>query len=91
VALKLQGVPYRATEEECEEFFQDYKLVAGSIKFGLQEDGRKNGYAAALFESEDQASEAAQGKEGQEIGPRFIRLRAMKYSEYKAFADPDAP
>ena len=62
VALKMRGVPFRASEAEVEEFFSDYKLVPGSIKFGVADDGRKNGFAAALFESEDQAKEAEEGK-----------------------------
>jgi hypothetical protein len=49
----MRGVPFRASEAEVEEFFSDYKLVPGSIKFGVADDGRKNGFAAALFESED--------------------------------------
>ena len=63
VALKMRGVPFRSTESEVEEFFADYKLVPGSVKFETGEDGRKTGFAAALFESEEQASEAQSGKD----------------------------
>jgi RNA recognition motif-containing protein len=85
VALKLRGVPFRASESEVEEFFADYKLVAGSIKFETGEDGRKTGFAAALFESEDQANSAREGKDKQTIGTRWIGLSNLSYSDYQAF------
>lgn len=90
VALKMRGVPYRASQEEIEEFFADFKLVADGIKFGVADDGRKNGFAAALFESEDQAKEAQEAKDKQEIGSRWIGLSQISYSEYKDFGNPDA-
>lgn len=85
VALKMRGVPFRATESEVEEFFSDYKLVPGSIKFETGEDGRKTGFAAALFESEDQASEAQSGKDKQTIGTRWIGLSLMSFGQYNSF------
>lgn len=88
--MKLRGVPYRASESEVEEFFADYKLVAGSVKFGVGDDGRKNGFAAALFESEDQAKEAQEGKDKQTIGTRWIGLSQMSYSDYQNFGSADA-
>lgn len=90
MALKLRGVPYRASEAEVEEFFADYKLVAGSVKFGVAEDGRKNGFAAALFESEDQANEAREGKDKQTIGTRWIGLSTMSFADYNAFGSGDS-
>ena len=32
-ALRLQGLQFKATEEEIAEFFADYNMVPGSIKF----------------------------------------------------------
>ena len=85
VALKMRGVPFRATESEIEEFFADYKVVPGSIKFETGEDGRKTGFAAALFESEEQASEAQAGKDKQTIGTRWIGLSVMSFSDYQRY------
>jgi RNA recognition motif-containing protein len=90
VALKLRGVPFRASESEIEEFFADYKLVAGSIKLGVGDDGRKNGFAVALFESEDQAKEAQEGKDKQTIGTRWIGLSQISYGDYQNFGSGDA-
>ena len=64
--------------------------MAGSIKFGAAEDGRKNGFAVALFESEDQAKEAQEGKDKQTIGTRWIGLSQISFSDYKSFGDTDA-
>ena len=68
-----------------EEFFADYKLVAGSVKFEEGEDGRKTGWAAALFESEDQAREAQEGKDRQTIGTRWIGLNVISFADYNRF------
>jgi len=81
----MRGVPFRATDSEVEEFFADYKLVAGSVKFEQGEDGRKTGWAAALFESEDQATQAQEGKDKQTIGTRWIGLSLMTFSDYNRF------
>ena len=83
-------MPFRASESEVEEFFSDYKLVPGSIKFGVAEDGRKNGFAAALFESEDQAKEAQEGKDKQTIGTRWIGLSQISFSDYKDFGGAES-
>jgi heterogeneous nuclear ribonucleoprotein F/H len=81
----MRGVPFRATESEIEEFFEGFKLVPGGVKFEQGEDGRKTGWAAALFENEDQAREAQEGKDKQTIGTRWIGLTVMSFSDYDRF------
>lgn len=80
VALKMRGVPYRASQEEIEEFFTDYGCTEVKIEVG--EDGRKTGFAAALFESEDAANKAREEKDRQTIGTRWIGLSNMSYGDF---------
>jgi len=35
VALKMRGLPYRATDEEVADFFKDYKIKEDSLQWGL--------------------------------------------------------
>ena len=49
-ALRLQGLPFKATEEEIAEFFEGFNMVPDSIKFQENEEGRRTGQAAVLFE-----------------------------------------
>ena len=52
VALKMRGIPFRVRVPEIEQFFTRYAFVKDSVKIGIQKDGRPNGFATLLFESE---------------------------------------
>ena len=58
----MRGLPYRATDEEVAEFYQDYKTKEDSLQWGMGADGRKNGWGAILFENEDEDNRAAEEK-----------------------------
>lgn len=81
----MRGLPYRATDEEVQEFFKDFKMKEDSIQYGLGADGRKNGWGCVLMEDEDNASRAAEELNRQNIGSRFILLNVMSYKDYKRF------
>jgi len=72
VALKIRGMPYRATVEEITDFFKDYKFIENSVIYGYGSDGRKNGFGAIVFESEEQASSACDALQKQNIGSRWV-------------------
>lgn len=81
----MRGLPYRATDEEVFEFYKDYKIKEDSLQWGLQEDGRKNGWGAILLENEDEASRAAEGLNKQYIGQRWVGTFLMTYGDWKKF------
>jgi len=56
VAVKIRGLPYQTRYEEVSEFFGEFKIVEKSVVLGLNAEGRKNGFGAILFETEDEAS-----------------------------------
>lgn len=56
---------------------------------GLNNEGRKNGFGSILFESEDEASAAAAGMNGQHVGSRYVDLNVITYSDYKRFNKPN--
>ena len=85
VALKIRGMPYRATVEEITEFFQDFKFIDQSVIYGFGADGRKNGFGAILFESEEQATSAMDALQKQNIGARWVQLYTMSYKDYLNF------
>lgn len=81
----MRGLPYRATDEEVNDFFNEYKTKEDSLQWGLGQDGRKNGWGAILMEDEDQASRAAEALNKQYIGQRYICLNVMTYADWKKF------
>lgn len=85
VGLKCLGTPWRVTKEDVEEFVKDHKFHAGSVVLGIGEDGRKNGMACVLMDSEDVATEAAEALFKQYIGERWIRTFPMSYKQYQTF------
>jgi RNA recognition motif-containing protein len=32
-ALRMQGLPFKATDEDIEEFFSGFNMIAGSVKY----------------------------------------------------------
>ena len=81
----MRGLPYRATDEEVTDFFNEYKIKEDSLQWGLGSDGRKNGWGAILLESEDEASRAAENLNKQYIGSRWIGTSVMTYADWKKF------
>lgn len=47
--VRLRGLPFKATEVEICEFFEGYNITPGSIKFKVDDGGRRSGQAAVLF------------------------------------------
>lgn len=62
-ALRLCNWPWRVTEEQIAEFFEGYNMIEGSLKFHMNEEGRKSGMAAVLFQSEADAERAYKEKQ----------------------------
>lgn len=85
VALRIHGLPFRTSREEITEFFADYKLVPDTVIFGFADDGRKSGLGAIIFENEEEAQKAADEKDKQYVGTRFVNLRPISYGQYKRF------
>ena len=87
VALKMRGLPWRVEVEEIEQFFSRYAYLRDSIHLGVLQDGRKTGQAALLFESQEEAANAMNEKQGQNVGSRWVELYQMPYSQYQSFLD----
>jgi RNA recognition motif-containing protein len=84
-ALTLKGLPFKATEEDIAAFFEGYNMVPGSIKYQMNEEGRKTGLAAVLFESEQDKERAFKEKQKQEIGGRWILLNDLDVDDHAEF------
>lgn len=52
---------------------------------GLNNEGRKNGFGAILFKTEEDAARASQELNKQYIGERYVDLSVISYEEYKNF------
>ena len=83
----MRGLPYRATDEEVIEFFKDYKIKEDSLQWGQGDDGRKNGWGCILLENEDEAARAAEERNRQYIGQRWVATYVMTYGKWKTFAE----
>lgn len=85
-ALRMQGLPFKATDEDIEEFFSGFNMIAGSVKYQMNEETeRKTGHAAVLFESQDDADNAFKEKQKQEIGGRWILLNDCDVEDHSEF------
>ena len=80
VALKMRGLPWRVELQEIEQFFARYAYIRDSIRIGELTDGRKTGQAVLLFESEEEAANAMNEKQGQNVGSRWVELYQIPYS-----------
>ena len=60
-------------------------MVPGSIKYQVNEEGRKTGQAAVLFESCEDAERAFKEKQKQEIGGRWILLADLDVEDHAEF------
>jgi len=89
VAVKIRGLPYQTRYEEISDFFGDFQYIERSVILGLNNEGRKNGFGAILFESEDEAQSAATGMDGQHVGSRYVDLSVISYGDYKRFNKPN--
>lgn len=88
--VKIRGLPYSCRYEEINDFFGDYKTVFQSVVFGLNREGRKNGFGAIVFESEDEAAAAAKDLNKQYVGTsnRYVDLSVISYGDYLGFNPP---
>jgi RNA recognition motif-containing protein len=85
--VKIRGLPYHIRYEEVSEFFKDFKYVEQSVVFGLNYEGRKNGFGAILFEDDDQAAAAAKEMNKKYISTsnRYVDLSVISYEDYLNF------
>lgn len=62
--------------------------VFKSVVIGLGRDGRPNGFASILFESEADAENAMNARNGEYIGNRYVDLSIITYEDYSRFNGP---
>ena len=55
---------------------------------GLNSEGRKNGFGAILFETEDEAKAASEQMNGKHVGSRYVDLSIITYGDYRRFNGP---
>lgn len=78
-------MPYSAHFKDVSNFFNGYGYKDRSVVLGLNNEGRKNGFAALVFESEDKASIAAKELHEEYILNRYVELSVITYGEYLNF------
>ena len=57
-ALRMRGLPFKVTDEEIIDFFSGYQLIKNSIKYKLDEAGRKSGQVCVLFTTKSESLRA---------------------------------
>ena len=85
VAVKIRGMPYQTRYEEVADFFKGFNYIEQSVTLGLNNEGRKNGFGAMLFKTEDDAAQAAKEMDKKYVGNRYVDLTVISYDEYKNF------
>jgi hypothetical protein len=81
----LRGLPFRATDDEIYEFLEGYGVRLGSLKFKLDDTGRKSGWAAVLCGKKSEALRAVAEKDKKMMGNRYIELNEILVDEYEIF------
>jgi len=70
--VKMRGIPFKATEMEISEWFNEYATCQDiNIIFGS--DGRPSGNAEVTFKTREEAK-AAMNKHKQNMGNRYVEL-----------------
>ena len=64
IALMLRGLPFQIKPADLQMFFQNYAYVQGSIFLGKNNEGRRTGYGAILFQNEAECLRAMNEKQG---------------------------
>eukprot|EP00455_Lapot_gusevi_P015811 TRINITY_DN1805_c0_g1_i1.p1 TRINITY_DN1805_c0_g1~~TRINITY_DN1805_c0_g1_i1.p1 ORF type:complete len:528 (-),score=175.98 TRINITY_DN1805_c0_g1_i1:101-1684(-) len=72
--VKLQGLPWKATARDIEEFFRGFDVIPSSIRIGQDASGRASGEAWVSFVSPDSARLAYQTKNLQYLGDRYVKV-----------------
>lgn len=88
VAVKIRGLPYQVRYTEIGDFFRQFRYIEKSAVLGVGGDGRKNGYGAILFESNEEAQNASEELDQANIGTRYVELSVISYGDYLAFNGP---
>lgn len=84
-ALRMRGLPFRATDEEIEKFFTGYDIMPNSIKYKLDESGRKSGQACIMFNTKSESLRALAERDKKDLGSRWIELVEIDKNEYDTF------
>jgi len=71
--LRLQGLPFSATEDEVRAFFTGYQMT-GRIHLKMDDSGRPSGIGFVEFVSAEEAKRAYTEKNFQTIGTRYVEL-----------------
>jgi RNA recognition motif-containing protein len=70
----MRGVPFKATDEEILEFFAGYDIIRSSLKFKLDEAGRRSGQVCVLFTSKAESLRALNDRHEKYLGQRSVEL-----------------
>ena len=83
VALKLRGIPFQAQTSDVITFFQKWNIEEDRIEMINRDDGRFSGQALVLFGSIDEATEALNEMQGQNIGHRWIEIFPLSFQDFQ--------
>jgi len=90
VAVKIKGLPFKVRFYEISDFFADYNFIDKSVVLGVNKgDGRKNGFGAIPFDSQDDAEKAIKELNGEYLGERYLQLSLISYGDYTMFNGPN--
>lgn len=81
-------MPYGVRFDEISTFFNGFGYIDRSVVLGTDPSGRKNGFGAILFDTEDKAERAANDMNQEYIGDRYVDLSVITYGDYSRFNGP---
>lgn len=81
----MRGLPFKATDQEIIQFYSGYDILPASLKYKLDDQGRKSGQACILFSSKSESLRALAERHKQTLGNRWIELVEIDRHEYDTF------
>ena len=67
----MQGLPFKASEEDIAEFFEGFKIRKSDITIDIQ-GGKNSGFAVIVLPDPDEAERACSELDKKTIGSRWI-------------------
>ena len=78
-AVKLQGLPYKVTQDEILDFFSDFEITTSDV-FIERIAGRTSGYALVFLSNPDEVERAIDSLNRKHIGERYVILRSAIFN-----------
>lgn len=76
--IKIRGLPFRATENDILEFFEEFDVVIHSVHIGVDGSGRPTGDGWLTFANQEEAKRAVRERNKKYLQHRYLELSPVQ-------------